>query len=187
MLWPSILNILITTEVECRQGGAMFDVYIRVSRLGDRTEDEATGIYEGQCLREGRRLSLDIDEIIDETNVSGSIEVADRELERLIQKIENGDSEGLLVPYTDRFARDVIEGMLAYRRIALAGGRLIGAMDGLDSSSPGAKEIFGYRMVTAEAFLDRVKSNYQAAIDAKIARRAHIYKTPFGYRKDEAG
>lgn len=122
-----------------------------------------------------------------ETNVSGSIEVADRELERLIQKIENGDSEGLLVPYTDRFARDVIEGMLAYRRIALAGGRLIGAMDGLDSSSPGAKEIFRYRMVTAEAFLDRVKSNYQAAIDAKIARRAHIYKTPFGYRKDEAG
>ena len=66
----------------------MFDIYIRVSRLGERTEDEATEVYEEQCLRIKDRLSLDIDEIVDETNVGGSVEVADRELERLIQKIK---------------------------------------------------------------------------------------------------
>lgn len=96
----------------------MFDIYIRVSRLGERTGDEATEVYEEQCLSVKDRLSLEIDEIVGETNVGGSVEVADRELERLIQKIENDESEGLIVPWTDRFARGVIEGQLAYRRIA---------------------------------------------------------------------
>ena len=165
----------------------VFDLYIRVSSLGDRTEEKATETYEAQCHQTAQRLHLEWDEIVSETNVSGSTHVADRELERLIQKIENGESEGIIVPWTDRFARDVIEGNLAYRRIALAGGRLIGAMDGLDSASPGNKETFGYRMVNAEAQLDRARENFHAGVDGAVARRAYIYKTPFGYRKDDAG
>src|SRR4051794_13051731 len=123
----------------------MLDVYIRVSRLGDRTEDQATEVYETQCVREAQRLGLDIDEIIDDTNVSGSVAVSDRELERLIQKVENGDSEGIIVPWTDRFGRDEIEAFVAWKRIHDAGGRLIGAMDGLDSAQPGSQEVFGMR------------------------------------------
>ena len=127
--------------MQAKEETAMFDLYIRVSQLGERTEAEATETYEAQCLQTAQRLDLEWDEIVSETNVSGATAVADRELERLIQKIDDGESEGIIVPWTDRFARDVIEGHLAYRRIALAGGRLIGAMDGLDSASPGNKEV----------------------------------------------
>jgi hypothetical protein len=82
-LFPSRSNLLVKAEVKFRLGGGIvFDIYIRVSRLGERTEDEATEVYEEQCLRVKDRLSLEIDEIVDETNVGGSVEVADRELER---------------------------------------------------------------------------------------------------------
>jgi DNA invertase Pin-like site-specific DNA recombinase len=165
----------------------MYDVYIRVSRLGDRTEDEATEVYEAQCRDWANRNGVSIDEVEEDTDVSGSVAVAERKLERLIQKVEAGESEGIVTPYLDRFGRDIISGSVALKRIADAGGRLVCVNDGFDSTSPGSKEIFGYRMVTAEAFLDRVRANYQVAIDRKVAAGAYVYKAPFGYRKDEAG
>jgi DNA invertase Pin-like site-specific DNA recombinase len=165
----------------------MYDIYIRISRLGDRTADEATEVYEAQCRDWANRNGISIDQVEEDTDVSGSVAVAERKLERLIQKVEAGESEGILTPYLDRFGRDIISGSVALKRIADVGGRLVCVNDGFDSSSPGSKEIFGYRMVTAEAFLDRVRANYQVAIDRKVAAGSYVYKAPFGYRKDEVG
>src|SRR5439155_2442748 len=165
----------------------MYDIYIRVSRLGDRTQDEATEVYEAQCRDWASRKGISIDEVEEDTDVSGSVAVAERKLDRLIQKVEAGESEGIVTPYLDGFGRDIISGSVALRRIADVGGRLVCVNDGFDSTSPGSKEIFGYRMVTAEAFLDRVRANYQVAIDRKVAAGAYVYKAPFGYRKDEVG
>jgi DNA invertase Pin-like site-specific DNA recombinase len=165
----------------------MYDVYIRVSRLGDRTEDEATEVYEAQCRDWANRNGIPIDEVEEDTDVSGAVAITERKLEHLIQKVETGESEGIVTPYLDRFGRDIISGSVALKRIADAGGRLVCVNDGFDSASPGSKEIFGYRMVTAEAFLDRVRANYQVAIDRKVAAGAYVYKAPFGYRKDDAG
>jgi hypothetical protein len=55
-----------------------------------------------------------IDEVAEETDVSGATAVAERKLERLIQRVEGGESEGIVNPYLDRFGRDLIEGALAY-------------------------------------------------------------------------
>src|SRR5882724_3998326 len=74
----------------------MYDVYIRVSRLGDRTQDEATEVYEAQCRDWAGRTGISIDEVEEDTDVSGSVAVAERKLERLIQKVEAGESEGIL-------------------------------------------------------------------------------------------
>jgi DNA invertase Pin-like site-specific DNA recombinase len=115
----------------------MYDVYIRVSRLGDRTEDEATEVYEAQCRDWANRNGVSIDEVEEDTDVSGSVAVAERKLERLIQKVEAGESEGIVTPYLDRFGRDIISGSVALKRIADAGGRLVCVNDGFDSTSPG--------------------------------------------------
>ena len=88
----------------------MYDIYIRVSRLGDRTEDEATEVYEAQCRDWANRNAVSIDEVEEDTDVSGSVAVAERKLERLIQKVEAGESEGIVTPYLDRFGRDIISG-----------------------------------------------------------------------------
>ena len=97
--------------------------------------------------------------------MSGSAPVAERKLERLIKRVEAGESEGILTPYLDRFGRDIIEGALAYRRIRLAGGRLVCSEDGIDSDRPGDEMVFQLRTVIAEDYLRRVKANFQSGVD----------------------
>jgi DNA invertase Pin-like site-specific DNA recombinase len=163
----------------------VYDIYIRVSRLGDRSEDEATEVYEEQCREWAGRNGIVVDEVAEDTDVSGSVAVAERTLERLVQKVEAGESEGIITPFLDRFGRDTIEGALAYRRIKLAEGRLVCVADGTDSDRPGDQLNFNIRMALAEDYLNRTRANYQSAVDRKIAKGAHIYKPPFGYRRDE--
>jgi hypothetical protein len=100
--------------------------------------------------------------------VSGATAIAERKLERLLQRVEAGESEGIITPYLDRFGRDLIEGALAYRRLKLAGGRLICVNDGIDSERPGDEFQFQIRLVFAEDYLRRTRSNFQgpAAFDA---------------------
>src|SRR6266496_4094080 len=94
----------------------MFDLYIRVSKLGERSEGEATEVYEAQCRAWADRAGVAIDEVAEEMEVSGATAVAERRLERLLQRVEAGESEGIITPYLDRFGRDLIEGALAYLR-----------------------------------------------------------------------
>jgi DNA invertase Pin-like site-specific DNA recombinase len=166
----------------------MFDLYIRVSRLGDRSDEEATEVYEAQCREWADRAGIAIDEVEEDTEVSGATAIAERKLERLVQKVEAGESEGIVTPYLDRFGRDLIEGALAYRRIKLAGGRLVCVRDGIDSDRPGDELVFQMRMAIAEDYLRRVKENFQAAIDRAVGRGVYLAsKPPFGYRKAEDG
>jgi site-specific DNA recombinase len=163
----------------------MYDIYIRVSRLGERSEDEATEVYEEQCRDWAVKHDIVVDEVAEDTDVSGSVAVADRTLERLIQKVENGESEGILTPYLDRLGRDNIESCMVEKRVTDADGRLIAVKDGYDSISPNSRLLYQMRSAIAEDGFRRVKASYQAAIDRKIATGAHIYKPPFGYHRDE--
>src|SRR6266567_173006 len=162
----------------------MFDIYIRVSRLGERSEEEATEVYESQCRAWAERAGVAIDLVEEDTEVSGATAVAERKLER----VEAGESEGIITPYLDRFGRDLIEGALAYRRLKLAGGRLVCVNDGIDSERPGDEFQFQIRMVFAEDYLRRTRSNFQAAVERAAARGVYLAsRAPFGYRKDEQG
>ena len=165
----------------------MFDIYIRVSKLGERSEEEATEVYEAKCRAWAERAGIAIDEVVEDTDVSGSTPVAERKLERLIKRVEAGESEGILTPYLDRFGRDVIEGALAYRRIRLAGGRLVCSEDGIDSDRPGDELVFQLRTVIAEDYLRRVKANFQSGVDRAVEKGVYLAaRPPFGYkRKDE--
>ena len=77
----------------------MFDLYIRVSRLGERSEDEATEVYEAQCRAWADRAGVAIDEVVEEMDVSGARAVAERRLERLFQRVEGGESEGIVAVF----------------------------------------------------------------------------------------
>src|SRR6266496_1322341 len=165
----------------------MYDIYIRVSRLGDRTEDEATEVYEAQCRDWANRNGISIDQVEEDTDVSGSVAVAERKLERLIRRVEAGESEGILTPYLDRFGRDIIESALAYRRIRLAGGRRVCTEDGIDSDRPGDEMVFQLRTVIAEDYLRRVKANFQSGVERAVRKGVYLAgKPPFGYKRKDA-
>jgi DNA invertase Pin-like site-specific DNA recombinase len=164
----------------------VFDAYIRVSRLGERSEEEATEVYEAQLRKWADRHGLELDIIAEDTDVSGAVAVAERKLERLVQRIEAGESEDILTPYLDRFGRDLIEGALAYRRIKLAGGRLVCVNDGTDSSREGDELVFQVRMAIAEDYLRRIRAGFKAAQQRAVKRGCFVGgKAPLGYRRDE--
>jgi DNA invertase Pin-like site-specific DNA recombinase len=166
-----------------------FDIYTRVSKLGERSEDNLRSpeLQEAACREWAGRAGVEIGEVARDTNVSGSTAAEERKLGRLIEKIERGASEGIITSYLDRFARDVMASWLALKRITEAGGRLVCVGDGFDSAAPGSKESMGYRMVAAEAYLDRTRANFLAAQNGAANRGVYLAaKAPFGYRrKDE--
>jgi DNA invertase Pin-like site-specific DNA recombinase len=165
----------------------MFDIYLRVSQMNGREEDQATEIYESQCRDWAGRNAIEVGKVVEDLDVSGSVAVADRALEQLIRRVEDGESDGILTPYLDRFGRDLLEGAKAYRRIALAGGRLVCVSDGTDSNRPGDKLLFNMRMAIAEEALDRTRANYQASVDRAASRGVYVAMAPFGYRKRDDG
>ena len=56
----------------------MFDIYIRISKLGERSEDEATEVYEAQCRAWADRAGVAVDLVEEDTDVSGATAVSER-------------------------------------------------------------------------------------------------------------
>jgi DNA invertase Pin-like site-specific DNA recombinase len=170
------------------EGNVMFDIYARISDEGDRSPEEVAeqlAIYEADCRQWAERNGVEVGLVVTETDVSGSTPVDERALGGLINRVEANDSAGILTPYLDRFGRDTIEGCLAYRRIVVAGGRLVCCNDGLDSARDGNKTMFTIRMAMAEDYLDRVRANFQARIKAAAEKGAYLAcKPPVGYVRD---
>lgn len=162
------------------------DVYIRVSQLGDRDEEESTEIYEAQCRDWANRNEVIVGLVEDDTDVKGSVAVADRKLEKLVRRVEQGESTGIITPYLDRFGRDLIEGAVALKRISDADGKLVAVKDGFDSTSPGSELVFNLRMAIAQDYLKRVRENFQEATKRAVKRGVWLWpRVPFGYEKDE--
>ena len=83
------------------------------------------GFYERACRSLAERKSVEVSEVVAETDVSGGTSVANRALDGLIKKVEVGKLAGIIVPDSERFARDMIEGCVALKRIRDAGGRFL--------------------------------------------------------------
>jgi DNA invertase Pin-like site-specific DNA recombinase len=166
---------------------ATMDAYIRVSRTGERDEEESVEVYREQVAEWAASEGVKIGQRAEETDVSGSTAVSGRKLERLVRRVEEGVSNGVVTPFLDRFGRDLIEGALALKRIHEAGGKLVAFKDGFDSTSPGSKLVFNLRMAIAEDFLDRVKSNWNTATSRAVANGIHVAcKAPLGYLRQDA-
>ena len=121
-----------------------FDAYIRVSKVGDRSG--ASSFISPDVQRETvKRLAavhkLTIGELIQELDISGSTPIDERELGRLVRKVEKGASGGLLVWKLSRFSRSLLDGVTVADRIQRAGGRLIA--EDFDSAAPMGKAMLG--------------------------------------------
>jgi DNA invertase Pin-like site-specific DNA recombinase len=164
----------------------VFDVYLRVSKTGDRADENLRSpeLQELACRQWAKLHDVAIGEMEEDTDVSGAWAVAERKLERLIERVQSGESEGIITSYLDRFARDLIGGAVALKRIVDAGGRLVCVQDGFDSASPGSEFIFNIRMAVAQDYLNRVGEQLVAAQQRASARGVYLArKPPLGYRR----
>jgi DNA invertase Pin-like site-specific DNA recombinase len=166
-----------------------FDIYARISQEGARTKEEVEeqlAIYEAACRMWADRSGVEIDLVVRESDVSGETVVDERGLGGLLERVENGESAGVLTPNVERFGRDTVEGCVAWKRIHDAKGRLVFVNDGIDSKNPEHQTFFEMRLVFASDFLRRQKKQFLERNQnaAKVKKLYLACKPPVGYYRD---
>jgi len=164
-----------------------FDGYVRVSRVGGRSGDSYRSPSDQQAIIErlAREKGLTLGEIVAEEDTSGKTPIEQRQLGRLIKRVEDGDSAGLIVWRVTRFSRDFVDGITAAERVRAAGGRIVA--EDLDTDMPMSRGILALLLDIAENELDNRRATWKRATDGAIERGLHLGKVPIGYVRPVIG
>ena len=165
------------------------DGYIRVSRVGGRTGDRFISptvqreLIEDWAARRGARVL----EIFEELDQSGRR--ADRPLlDKALERVESGISQGIVVSKTDRFGRSLISGLAAIERIRAAGGTFFSIEDGLDTSTDIGRLVLRIVLSLGELESERIRTSWRQTYAKTIARGVHPGpRAPVGYRRTRSG
>jgi len=171
-----------------RKTGLKFDGYTRVSRVNGRSGESFRSPVEQRETIERLALAhgLELDEFVEEMDVSGGSKIEQRELGRLVQKVMDGRSGGLVVWKVSRFSRDMVDGILTAGAIREAGGRIIGS--DLDTGAPMGRALLGFLLGWAEEEREARTEDWANHQAAARARGIHITaRVPFGYAKNGGG
>jgi site-specific DNA recombinase len=165
-----------------------YDGYIRISRVRGREGESflSPDIQRESIARQAKSKGIEIGEIVEELDVSGGKAIAQRELGRLVAKVERGESEGLIVWKVSRYSRNQLDGIETAARIREAGGHIIG--EDLDTSAPMGRPMLGFLLGWAEEEREHRRAGWNEAQGRAVARGVHVAsRTPTGYRKREDG
>jgi site-specific DNA recombinase len=136
---------------------------------------------EAQARAWAERHGLEIAEVVTEV-VSGALNAEDRKLGELIARCESGELGGIIVRDESRFARDVIAGAVALRRIVACGARLIATASGFDSAH-GSEMQFNILMAVGDAERKRLRGRLQGGKLKRTREGIHCAgRVPTGYQ-----
>jgi DNA invertase Pin-like site-specific DNA recombinase len=166
---------------------AVMDGYIRISKVNGRNGDSfiSPQIQRETIERIARDKGVELGEIVEERDVSGGKKVRERELGRLVEKVEDGESDGLIVWKATRFSRNLLDTVESMTRIKDAGGRLLA--DDFDSKAPMSKALIGLLGGLAEEELDARRDGWDEARRRAVERGVQVAAAPVGYRKGRDG
>jgi site-specific DNA recombinase len=106
--------------------------------------------------------------------------------DQVMARIEGGQTQGVVVAKSDRFARSLVGALSALQRIEDAGAHFASVADSFDTSTPTGRLVMRVMFSFAEFELDRIKEQWSDAVsDAVVSRGIQPTIAPFGYRKDE--
>lgn len=105
-------------------------------------------------------------------------------LDAIMERIRNGESEGIIVNDLDRYSRDVLGANLLLVEIKKAGGTLVSVHENIDITTPDGKMMFDFRMAIAENYLARSREKWaeaqRHAVENGIFPERYV---PAGYEK----
>src|SRR2546422_11175135 len=103
------------------------DGYIRVSRVSGRTGDSyiSPKVQRDKITGWANLHDVTLGQVVVEEDVSGAKPVEERELGKLLKRVESGASEGIVAFKLSRFGRGALETLQAVERIRKVGGRLV--------------------------------------------------------------
>lgn len=167
----------------------VLDGYIRVSQVGGRHGARfiSPSVQREEIEAWTSSHHAVLGEVFEELDESGGR--ADRPLlMRAIERVESGESGGVIVAKLDRFGRSVVDGLQSIARIEGAGGTFVSVQDGFDLSTPTGKLVLRILFSVGEWEFERVRNNWDAAQGRAIARGAYIGpRVPAGFVKGKDG
>jgi DNA invertase Pin-like site-specific DNA recombinase len=167
----------------------LLDGYVRVSQVGGRHGESfiSPALQREQIQGWAKLHGALIGEVFEELDQSGGRK--DRPLYlRAIERVEQGESEGVVVAKLDRWGRSLVDGLAAIERIRAAGGAFVSVQDGFDLSTDTGKLVLRLMLSMAEWELDRVRSAWSAARARAVANGRHISAwVPAGYQRSSDG
>ncbi len=160
-----------------------FDGYIRVSATKGRSGGSfiSPDVQRDTIRRLAAAKGLELGEVVQELDVSGAKRIEERELHRLVERVERGESAGVIVWKLSRFSRSLLDAVEVSSRITAAGGRLIA--DDFDSAAPMGKAMLGLLAGLAEEELDSRRTGWNKARARAVERGVPNGRAPFGYYK----
>ena len=161
------------------------DGYIRVSRVSGRTGDSyiSPKVQRDKITGWTKLHDVTLGQVVVEEDVSGAKPVDERELGKLLKRVESGESAGIVAFKLSRFGRGALETLQAVERIRKVGGRLVTVEDGVDSAKPGGRLLLTVLAGLAEEELEQRRSGWAAARRQALERGVHVGPTPIGYRR----
>jgi DNA invertase Pin-like site-specific DNA recombinase len=169
----------------------VLDGYIRVSQVRGR-EKKGERFISPRVQREdiGRWVSAhgaELGEVFEELNKSGGRADRPRLLEA-VDRVERGNSDGIVVARLTRFGRSFLDGLSLIGRIQKAGGTLVSVHEGFDLKTPTGQLVARILFAVGEWEFDQWREHWDVARENAIGRGIYICrKGPVGLRRGANG
>ncbi|MGA8746450.1 MAG: recombinase family protein [Solirubrobacterales bacterium] len=163
----------------------ILDGYIRVSQVGGRRGDGfiSPSVQREQIEAWTSSSGALLGEVFEELDESGGR--PDRPLlMEAIERVECGESDGMVVAKLDRFGRSLLDGLGAIARIEAVGGTFVSVQDGFDLGTATGKLVLRIMFSIGEWELERARINWDTARGRAVERGLYIARrAPPGYRR----
>ncbi len=166
-------------------GELPFDGYIRVSRVGDRVDRlRSPEFQEREIRREARQRGLRVGRVISDLDQSGGRDDRPGLLDA-IERIEAGESGGIVVAKLDRFSRNLTQATALAERIMSAGGRIFSYAEPADWTTSDGELQINLALAIAQHQRRRANEYFESAKAAAVERGVPINpRIAPGYRRD---
>jgi site-specific DNA recombinase len=165
------------------------DGYIRVSRIGGREGESfiSPNVQRDRITAYAHAVGHEI--VAWHTDLDQSGATMQRPgLSAALDRVRDGDTNGLIVLKLNRFARSIPEAVNTIRELEAAGGELVSVEESLDTHTHVGKFARTMMLAIAELEYDRIREGWSTARERAVDRGVHIAcRTPTGYQRREDG
>ena len=162
----------------------VLDIYARVSRLGDDRQRSTAGQVEDCTVRVEQRGATVGEVLIDSGRSAWNPRVKRKDWDQLMQRLESGVTDGVVVFDLARFSRRPIEG----ERLITAAERgllVLDSEDEYDLTSASGKKAFRDQLNTAAYESDRLSTRVKRGKRLKARRgESNASRRAFGWEQD---
>ncbi len=169
-------------------GSLPLDGYVRVSQVAGRSGDS---FQSPEQQREAIRAwatahGVKVGVIHEDLDQSGG--TMDRPgMRAALERVERGESGGLIVARLDRFARTLIGGLTTIEQLHEKGARVVSVAESLDPASPMGRAMLGLLLIMAQWQRDQADEALGLAQSRAASAGRFPGRAPFGYRRTGDG